>query len=328
MDTSFLFIEWLSKPIWMWLGFITLVIAILSFDLGVLHKENKEIEVGESIKLSALYISLGLAFGGWVWWYLGADAGLAYMTGFVVEKTLALDNVFVIALIFSFFAVPRLYQHRVLFWGILGVIVLRAIMIGVGATLVAEFSWLLYIFAAFLVVTGLKMLFMKEAEPDISNNALVRFMRSRFNVTEGHHGEHFFVKQADPKTGKLVWFITPLFMALVLIEVADVIFAVDSVPAIFAITTDPFLVYTSNIFAILGLRALYFALAAMIHRFRYLKPALAVVLIFIGSKVFVADLLGLEKFPAAFSLGITFAIIASGVIWSLVKTRGEPVPAE
>ncbi len=328
MDFSFLFIEWLSKPIWMWLGFITLVIAILSFDLGVLHKENKEIEVGESIKLSALYISLGLAFGGWVWWYLGADAGLAYMTGFVVEKTLALDNVFVIALIFSFFAVPRLYQHRVLFWGILGVIVLRAIMIGVGATLVAEFSWLLYIFAAFLVVTGLKILFMKEADPDISNNALVRFMRNRFNVTEGHHGEHFFVKQADPKTGKLVWFITPLFMALVLIEVADVIFAVDSVPAIFAITTDPFLVYTSNIFAILGLRALYFALAAMIHRFRYLKPALAVVLIFIGSKVFVADLLGLEKFPAAFSLGITFAIIATGVIWSLVKTRGEPVPAE
>ena len=328
MDTSLLFIDWLGKPIWMWLSFITLVIAILSFDLGVLHKENKEIEVGESIKLSALYISLGLAFGGWVWWYLGADAGLAYMTGFVVEKTLALDNVFVIALIFSFFAVPRLYQHRVLFWGILGVIVLRAIMIGVGATLVAEFSWLLYIFAAFLVVTGLKMLFMKEAEPDISNNALVRFMRNRFNVTETHHGEHFFVKQADPKSGKLIWFITPLFMALVLIEVADVIFAVDSVPAIFAITTDPFLVYTSNIFAILGLRALYFALAAMIHRFRYLKPALAVVLIFIGSKIFVADLLGLEKFPAALSLGITFAIIASGVIWSLVKTRGEPIPAE
>ncbi|KQW50870.1 MULTISPECIES: TerC family protein [unclassified Ensifer] len=328
MDTSLLFIDWLGKPILIWLSFITLVIAILSFDLGVLHKENKEIEVGESIKLSALYISLGLAFGGWVWWYLGADAGLAYMTGFVVEKTLALDNVFVIALIFSFFAVPRLYQHRVLFWGILGVIVLRAIMIGVGATLVAEFSWLLYIFAAFLVVTGLKMLFMKEAEPDISNNALVRFMRNRFNVTETHHGEHFFVKRADPKSGKLIWFITPLFMALVLIEVADVIFAVDSVPAIFAITTDPFLVYTSNIFAILGLRALYFALAAMIHRFRYLKPALAVVLIFIGSKIFVADLLGLEKFPAALSLGITFAIIASGVIWSLVKTRGEAIPAE
>lgn len=323
METSLFFVEWLGKPLWMWAGFIALVIAILSFDLGILHKQNKEIGIGESIRLSALYISLGLAFGGWVWWYLGAESGLAYMTGFVVEKTLALDNVFVIALIFSFFAVPRLYQHRVLFWGILGVIVLRAIMIGVGATLVAEFSWLLYVFAAFLIVTGIKMLVMKDAEPDVSNNPLVRFMRNRFNVTDGHQGQRFFVKQAHPQTGRLVWFITPLFMALVVIEVADVIFAVDSVPAIFAITTDPFIVYTSNIFAILGLRALYFALAAMIHRFKYLKPALAIVLVFIGSKIFVADLMGLEKFPAALSLGITFAIIASGVAWSLMKTRGQ-----
>ena len=323
MEASLFFVEWLGKPLWMWAGFIALVIAILSFDLGILHKQNKEIGIGESIRLSALYISLGLAFGGWVWWYLGAESGLAYMTGFVVEKTLALDNVFVIALIFSFFAVPRLYQHRVLFWGILGVIVLRAIMIGVGATLVAEFSWLLYVFAAFLIVTGIKMLVMKDAEPDVSNNPLVRFMRNRFNVTDGHQGQRFFVKQAHPQTGRMVWFITPLFMALVVIEVADVIFAVDSVPAIFAITTDPFIVYTSNIFAILGLRALYFALAAMIHRFKYLKPALAIVLVFIGSKIFVADLMDLEKFPAALSLGITFAIIASGVAWSLMKTRGQ-----
>jgi len=320
-------VVWLGTPLWLWASFFALVIAILSFDLGVLHKENKEINVAESVKLSAFYIALGLSFGGFVWWYLGAESGLAYMTGFVVEKTLALDNVFVIALIFSFFAVPRIYQHRVLFWGILGVIVLRAIMIGVGATLVAEFSWVLYIFAAFLVFTGIKMLVMKEAEPNVSDNALVRFMRSRFNVTEEHHGERFFVKLVNPKTGKMTWFITPLFMALVMVEVADVIFAVDSVPAIFAITTDPFIVYTSNIFAILGLRALYFALAAMIHRFRYLKPALAVVLIFIGSKIFVADLLGLEKFPAALSLGVTFAIIASGVVWSLVKTKEEQLPA-
>ncbi|WP_281039588.1 MULTISPECIES: TerC family protein [unclassified Rhizobium] len=315
--------EWLGKPLWMWAGFIALVITILSFDLGILRKENKEIGVGESIKLSALYISLGLAFGGWAWWYLGADSGLAYMTGFVIEKTLALDNVFVIALIFAFFAVPRPYQHRVLFWGILGVIVLRAIMIGVGATLVAEFSWLLYVFAAFLILTGIKMLVMKDAEPDVSNNPLVRFMRNRFNVTDAHHGDRFFVRQAHPNTGKTVWFITPLFMALVLIEVADVIFAVDSVPAIFAITTDPFIVYTSNIFAILGLRALYFALAAMVHRFKYLKPALAIVLVFIGSKIFIADMLGLEKFPAPLSLGITFAIITSGVVWSLLKTRDK-----
>lgn len=320
-------VVWLGTPLWLWASFFALVIAILSFDLGILHKENKEINVAESVKLSAFYIALGLSFGGFVWWYLGAESGLAYMTGFVVEKTLALDNVFVIALIFSFFAVPRIYQHRVLFWGILGVIVLRAIMIGVGATLVAEFSWVLYIFAAFLVFTGIKMLVMKEAEPNVSDNALVRFMRSRFNVTEEHHGERFFVKLVNPKTGKMTWFITPVFMALVMVEVADVIFAVDSVPAIFAITTDPFIVYTSNIFAILGLRALYFALAAMIHRFRYLKPALAVVLIFIGSKIFVADLLGLEKFPAALSLGVTFAIIASGVVWSLIKTKEEQLPA-
>ncbi|WP_371826493.1 TerC family protein [Ensifer sp. PDNC004] len=320
-------VVWLGTPLWLWASFFALVIAILSFDLGILHKENKEINVAESVKLSAFYIALGLSFGGFVWWYLGAESGLAYMTGFVVEKTLALDNVFVIALIFSFFAVPRIYQHRVLFWGILGVIVLRAIMIGVGATLVAQFSWVLYIFAAFLVFTGIKMLVMKEAEPNVSDNALVRFMRSRFNVTEEHHGERFFVKLVNPKTGKMTWFITPLFMALVMVEVADVIFAVDSVPAIFAITTDPFIVYTSNIFAILGLRALYFALAAMIHRFRYLKPALAVVLIFIGSKIFVADLLGLEKFPAALSLGVTFAIIASGVVWSLIKTKDEQLPA-
>ncbi|MDR6635581.1 tellurite resistance protein TerC [Phyllobacterium sp. 1468] len=305
----------------MWASFLALVIAILSFDLGILHKQNREIGVRESVKLSSLYIALGIAFGGWVWWYLGSDAGLAYMTGFVVEKTLALDNVFVIALIFSFFAVPRLHQHRVLFWGILGVLVLRAIMIGVGATLVAEFAWVLYIFAAFLIVTGIKMLAIKEAEPDVSGNVLVRFMRNRFNVTDEHHGERFFVRKTNPITGATSWFITPLFMALVMIEVADVIFAVDSVPAIFAITTDPFIVYTSNIFAILGLRALYFALAAMVHRFQYLKPALALVLIFIGSKIFAADLLELEKFPAILSLGITFAIIAAGVIWSLLKTR-------
>jgi tellurite resistance protein TerC len=230
-------------------------------------------------------------------------------------------------MICSYFAVPRAYQHRVLFWGILGVILLRGLMMGAGAAVISEAHWVLYLFAGFLIVTGIKMLFVKEAEPDVSKNVLVRFMRSRFNVTEEHHGERFFVRKANPSTGGMTWFITPLFMALVMVEVADVIFAVDSVPAIFAITTDPFIVYTSNIFAILGLRALYFALAAMIHRFRYLKPALAIVLIFIGSKIFLADLLGLEKFPAALSLGITFAIIAAGVVWSLLKTRDPQQPA-
>ena len=324
MEIAFLSADWLGKPAWMWLGFLSIVIALLVFDLGVLHRHHREIEVRESLILSSGYIGLGLAFGGLVWWQLGAEAGMNYVTGFIVEKTLALDNVFVIALIFSFFAVPRKYQHRVLFWGILGVIVLRAIMIGVGAALIAEFSWILYLFAAFLVFTGIKMLWIGDKDPEIGNNPILSFLKSRFNVTDEHHGQAFFVRKPDPRTGKMVRFMTPLFMALVMIEIADVIFAVDSVPAIFAITTDPFIVYTSNIFAILGLRALYFALAAMIHRFQHLKPALAIVLIFIGAKVFVADLLGLEKFPAALSLGITVAIIAAGVVWSIVSTRSRP----
>ena len=272
MDFAFLFLDWLGKPVWMWLGFLAVVVALLVFDLGVLHRDNREIEVRESLILSSMYIGLGLAFGGFVWWQLGPEPGLNYLTGFVVEKTLALDNVFVIALIFSFFAVPRKYQHRVLFWGILGVIVLRAIMIGLGATLVSQFSWVLYIFAAFLILTGIKMLWLGDKEPNIGGNPVVGFLRRRFNVTDEHHGEAFFVRKTHPATGRMAWFMTPLFMALVMVEIADVIFAVDSVPAIFAITTDPFIVYTSNIFAILGLRALYFALAAMIHRFRYLIP--------------------------------------------------------
>jgi tellurite resistance protein TerC len=258
-----------------------------------------------------------------VWWYLGAESGMNYMTGFVIEKTLAMDNVFVIALIFTFFAVPRMYQHRVLFWGILGVIVLRAIMIGLGATLVSQFGWVLYVFAVFLIATGVKMLVFGDKEYALADNPVIGFMRKRFNVTDALHGEKFFVRKPHATTGKMAWFMTPLFMALALVEVADLIFAVDSVPAIFAITTDPFIVYTSNIFAILGLRALYFALAAMINRFVYLKTALAVVLIFIGSKIFMADLLEIEKFPPMVSLSVTFAILGAGVVYSLWKTRAQ-----
>lgn len=310
----------LGQPLWMWLGFFGLVVALLAFDLGVLHRDGHEIEVRESLLLSGFYIALGMAFGGFVWWQLGARSGVEYLTGFVVEKSLAMDNVFVIAMIFGYLAIPRQYQHRVLFWGILGVIVLRAIMIGVGATLVSEFGWVLYIFAAFLIFTGMRMLLAGHEETDLSKNPVLLFMKKRFRVTETLHGDRFFVQQPDPKTGRMARFMTPLFLALVMIEIADVIFAVDSVPAIFAITTDPYIVYTSNIFAILGLRALYFALAAVIHRFAYLKQALAILLVFIGSKIFVADLLGWEKFPAEWSLGVTAVILASGVGFSLWKT--------
>lgn len=315
--------QWLGKPIWMWLSFAGIVFALLALDLGVLHKGHREIGVRESLLLSAFYIALALIYGAWIWWSLGAESGINYYTGFAVEKALAIDNVFVIAMIFAFFAVPPKYQHRVLFWGILGVIVLRAIMIGLGAAIVAEFAWVLYVFAVFLIGTGVKMLFASDKPTDIANNPLARFMRKNFRVTDEHHGERFFVKKPDPKTGKVVNYMTPLFMALILIEVADVVFAVDSVPAIFAITTDPFIVYTSNIFAILGLRALYFALAAMITRFHYLKYALAIVLIVIGSKIFLADLLGLDKIPPLWSLGVIISILAAGVIVSLIKTRPQ-----
>ena len=322
---DFLLTTFLGQPAWLWLTFIALVIVLLVLDLGVLHRDSREIGVRESLTLSAMYIAIGLGFGGFVWWQLGQTAAVEYVTGFVVEKSLAMDNIFVIAMIFGFFAIPRAYQHRVLFWGILGVIVLRAIMIGLGATLVAQYGWLLYVFAVFLIVTGIKMLIVSDHGTDLSDNLLLRFLRRRLRVTETLHGERFFVRQPDG-AGRMRLWVTPLFLALVMVEVADVIFAVDSVPAIFAITTDPYLVYTSNIFAILGLRALYFALAAVLHRFAYLKHALSVLLIFIGGKIFVADLLGWQKFPPMLSLGITFAILGAGVAWSLWKTRGR-VPA-
>lgn len=324
--TQLLSADFLGKAAWLWLLFAGIVTTLLAFDLGVLHKDDHAIGVRESLLLSAGYISVALCFGAWVWWYLGAPSGMAYLTGFMIEKSLSMDNVFVIALVFTFFAIPRQYQHRVLFWGILGVIVLRAMMIGLGATLVSQFSWVLYLFGAFLVFTGVKMWVLADHVPDIASNPLLKFLRRHLSVTESLHGNAFWVRQVDPATGKVLRRVTPLLLALVMIEFVDLVFAVDSVPAIFAITTDPFIVYTSNIFAILGLRALYFALAAMIHRFRYLKYALALVLVFIGTKIFLVGFIG--KFPPAISLSVTFGLIAGGVLVSMWKTRsGTPVPS-
>lgn len=323
MDNLLIYLtaDFLGKAVWIWLLFISIVVLLLALDLGVLHKEDKEIGVRESLMLSGGYITVGLLFGAWVWWYLGAKSGMEYYTGFLIEKSLSMDNVFVIALVFSYFAIPRKYQHRVLFWGILGVIVLRGIMIGLGATLVSQFSWILYLFGAFLIFTGIKMWIIADNMPDIANNPLLKFLKKRMRVTEGLRGNAFWVREPDPATGKVVRFATPLLLALILIEFVDLVFAVDSVPAIFAITTDPFIVYTSNIFAVLGLRALYFALAAMIHRFKYLKYALAMVLVFIGSKIFLVGIIG--KIPPVISLTVTFGLIAGGVLVSLWKTRGE-----
>ena len=303
---DFLVVDWLGTPVWFWLVFLGLVVALTAFDLGVLHKEDKEMGVGESLKLSAFYIGIALLFGIWIW----------------LEKALSIDNVFVISLIFTFFAIPRKYQYRALLWGIVAVIILRGIMIAAGAALVEEFYWLLYIFAAFLIGTGIKMLFAGSHEIDVAKNPVVRWISTHMRVTKELLGEKFFVTVPDDKTGALVRATTPLFLALVIINVADLVFAIDSVPAIFAITTDMFIVFTSNIMAILGLRALYFALAAMVHRFEYLKYALALVLVFIGSKIYVSDfVMDGAKFPPVLSLGVTFALIVGGIGYSLWKTR-------
>ena len=321
---EFLAADWLGTPAWFWLAFLALVAALTAFDLGVLHKEDREMGIGESLRLSAFYIGVALLFGAWVWAAKGAEPGMQYFTGFFIEKALSIDNVFVISLIFTYFAIPQKYQYRALLWGIIAVIVLRGLMIAGGAALVAEAYWVLYLFAAFLIATGIKMFFAGDKPMDVAGNPVVKFISSRMRVTPELHEQRFFVRVADERTGKLVTAATPLFLALIVINLADLVFAVDSVPAIFAITTDTFIVYTSNIMAILGLRALYFALAAMVHRFHYLKYALAAVLVFIGAKIFVSDfVMGGDKFPPLLSLGVTIGLIAGGIAYSLWKTGAK-----
>ena len=319
----------LGKATWLWLVFIGLVLTLLVLDLFVLNRKDHVIGPAESLRMAAGYIAVGLAFGGWVLYDLGTAKAVEYYTGYLVELTLALDNVFVISLILGYFAVPREFQHRVLFWGLLGVIVLRAIMIGLGAALVSQFGWVLYIFAAFLLFTGAKMLWdaIKGAEStqeDVGNNPILKFIRGHIRVTDKYHGHSFLVRLPHGPAGKTALFATPLLLALILVEIADLVFAIDSVPAIFAITQDPYIVYTSNIMAVIGLRALYFALENAVHRFKYLKFALSAVLIFIGSKIFLGDLFFGGKFPAPWSLGITVGLLAAGVIVSLLRTRDDP----
>lgn len=315
----------MGTPVWMWACFISLVAILLAADLGVLHRTSREITLKESLASSAFYILVALLFGAWIWIERGATSGKEYLTGFLVEKSLSLDNLFVISLIFGFLAIPPRYQHRVLFWGILGVIVLRAVTIGAGAVLVARFHWILYVFAAFLVFTGVKMLVTEHKPFDLDNNWVLRLLQRHLRVTPELHGERFVVSVADAR-GTKIRHVTPLFVALILIELVDLVFAVDSIPAIFAISTDPFIVYTSNIFAILGLRALYFALAAAVGRFVYLKQALAILLVFIGSKLFVADLMGWDKFPPNVSLAVTLGVLFCGIAASILKPRSQVPP--
>lgn len=324
----------MGKPLWMWAVFVSVILLLLAFDLGVLNRGNEELGIGKSLWLSAFYIGIAMAFGGGIWWAYetgrlitedGSHAGMAYFTGFFIEKALSIDNVFVISLIFAFFAIPPRYQYRALVWGIIAVIVLRGLMIAAGAALIQNYGWVLYLFGAFLIATGIKMLVIPEAEPDVSKNPLVKFLRRHLRVTDEQHGQAFLVRKADPRSGVMSTYATPLLLALIVINIADLVFAIDSVPAIFAITTDTFIVYTANIMAILGLRALYFALAAMVHRFEYLKYALALVLVFIGLKIFWTDLVA-KPHPAV-SLGVTLGLILGGILFSLWKTRRQDEPA-
>ena len=321
-------LDLLGKALWVWLLFAGVVATLLTFDLGVLHQDSHEIGLRESLQLSLAYITVALCFGAWVWFCFGAASGTAWLAGWAIEKSLSLDNVFVIALVFSYFGIPRRYQHRVLFWGVLGVIVLRGLLIAAGAMLVSQFAWVLELFAGFLVFSGIRMWIAAGHVPDIAGNPVLGVLRRHLRVTETLHGDAFWIQNADAKGGKPLRWVTPLFLALLLIEFVDLVFALDSIPATFAITTDPFLVYTSNIFAILGLRALYFALAEMLHRFRYLKYALALLLVFIGMKILAAGVIG--ELSPLISLAVTAGLIAGGVVLSLGKARRtsleSPVP--
>lgn len=318
--------DFLGTPTYFWLAFLAVVVGLLVFDLGVLHKKTTEIEARESFKLYAGYVAIAVLFGAWVWWARGSQSGLEFYTGYIIEQSLAMDNVFVIATIFSFLAIPREYQHRVLFWGILGVIVFRAIFIGLGAALVTSFSWILFIFGAFLVFTGVNMFRKSDHAPDLENNVVLKWLRRHFPISKELHGNRFTVKLKDEASGKFKTYLTPLLVALILVEAIDIVFAVDSVPAVFAVTQDTFIVYTSNIFAILGLRSLYFALAAAMHRFTYLQTSLAVILVLVGIKIFLVPL-GI-KVDTAISLFVTVAVLASGILYSLWKTKDAEIKHE
>ncbi len=311
----------MDVPFWAWAAVLAVIGAMLVVDL-VAHRQAHVVSVREAAVWSAIWVSLGLAFGGVVWWAYGAEAGGEYYAGYLIEKSLAVDNVFVFALTFTYFAVPRHYQHRVLFYGVLGALVFRAIFIAGGAVLIESFSWVLYLFGAFLVFTGWKMFRHRHQEADPSRSLILRLIRKAIPSTDQYHGQRFWVKQGG------AWVATPLFIVLVLVETTDVVFAVDSIPAIFAVTQETFLVFTSNAFAILGLRAMYFLLADLVDRFVHLTAGLAAILVFVGIKMLLLDV---YKIPIWLSLTVIAATLTIAVVASLRATRNQhrhlPVPA-
>jgi tellurite resistance protein TerC len=295
-----------------WAAFLAFVLVMLALDLGVFNRKDHVVGPREALGWSTLWVALALAFGGYVWFRHGSEMGLQYFTGYVIEKSLSVDNIFVFVVIFGALGIPPIYQHRVLFWGILSALLMRGAMIAAGAALLSRFHWIIYVFGAFLVLTGVKLLWARGTATHPENSAVFRFLRRVIPASPELDGNHFFTK-VDGR-----WLATPLFFALALIEVTDVIFAVDSIPAIFAVTSDPYIVFTSNVFAILGLRSLYFLLASFVEKFTYLKPSLAFVLMFVGAKMALVDVV---KIHAAVSLAVVLAILTVGVVASILKNR-------
>ena len=293
---------------WLWIGFNAFVLAMLAVDLFVFHKEAHEVRAREAAAWSLVWIALALVFGAGVYRFMGREAGLEYYTGYLIEKALSVDNIFVFVLIFSSFRVPNRYQHRVLFWGILGALLMRGAMIAAGAYLIQQFHWIIYIFGAFLVFTGIRTAMHVEHDFDSKSSLPIRLIHRLVPVTNAYHGQRFFVREQVHGRSRLM--ATPLFVVLALVEMTDLIFAVDSIPAIFAVTQEPFIVYSSNVFAILGLRALYFLLADVIHRFHYLKAGLSTVLVFVGVKMIAIDV---YKVPIGMSLGIIAAVLGISI---------------
>jgi tellurite resistance protein TerC len=303
-----------------WIIFALFVLVLVAIEIRFFNNSNS---IKKNLNATLLYILSAFVFGGWVFYDMGYERFCEYITGFIVEKSLAFDNIFVISLVFSQLAIPEKYQRRVLFWGLIGVVVLRALMITVGIQLVNEFKWIMHLFAVFLIFTGIKIFFTSEKNPEFKDNFFINWLKHNLRITNEIHGHKFIIKQTNPKTRKQNIYFTPLFVALVFIEFIDIVFAFDSIPAILLITTDPFIIYTSNIFAIMGLRSLYFALAFIVNRFQYLKFALALVLIFIGSKVFITDWLNIAKFPATISISVTLGLLVGGCLYSVYKTKNS-----
>lgn len=309
----------MNAPLWLWIAFNLGVLLMLLLDLGVFHRKAHVVTFKESMAWTIVWVGLAMLFNLGVAHFAGSDKAIEFLTGYVIEKSLSVDNVFVFLLLFSYFSVPAVYQHKVLFWGILGALVMRAIMIGVGAILITKFVWIIYVFGAFLILTGIKMIVKREEEIHPENNPIVRWFKKLMPVTPDYRGDKFFVRENG------VRYATPLFVVLLLVEFSDVIFAVDSIPAVFAVTKDPFIVYTSNVFAILGLRSLYFALAGVMDKFHYLKTGLGVVLTFVGVKM----LLGHTpwKIDTHLSLGVIVVVLGASVVASLVWPR-KPLDTE